>query len=1554
MYQLLSTLTIRQRLYAGFGLIILLTIFLAGLTAYNSNVESQAVDALRDAEEEFFLTQRIESDMLQARRREKDFLLRWRADEYEAAFEEYVQANREHIATALAGIRELRDLQDQDDPVDARHIEELTQIEQYVLTYQVSLEQVFSNIALLDSETGKLEPNLYAAMESLDRIARHTLNDFDLLHEITLGRIVIGDYVLSPTDENAALFRAQIGLASERIQALNLFVTQQRDLDALLQNALTLFDGLAEINREIATETELFRGAIQNAETVIAVIVADELAAAEEAQKKFQDAKNSSRQQNIAGVGVISILLLFTAASVSGSITRPLDALTHIAARFGRGDLTARAETSGRDEISALGGTLNNMAGEIQGLVSGLESRVSERTADLSATVDVGRLATSIYDQETLLPELVEYIHSRFDLYYAQIYLLDEAKRYAVLRAGSGEVGQQLLERGHRLNLGETSIVARTVQGGDPVLVVDTETSAIHKPNPLLPDTRSEVAIPLVAGNEIIGVLDMQASRAGTFNEENLTVFQAMAGQIAAAIRGTQAYAQAQEAIAQAERINRRLTAERWQPYLSQIGEGGRLGYEYDLESPKPLQTPITSYLDATESDGLHIAQPIKLRGLQIGTILVEENTEHHWSDEEIALVTSISERIAQAVEQYRAFDETHRRALEMETVSQVSAEASTTLDVDTLLWNVSNLVKERFDLYHAHIYLLDDTGQTLVLTAGAGAAGLQMVAEKRSIPMARVDSLVATAARTREGVIVNDVTANPNFLPHPMLPDTRSELAVPMVIGSTLIGVLDVQDGKIGRFTDNDVQIQTTLASQIAVAVQNARAFESVREAEAIAREALRKAEDVQFALDQHSIVAITNVRGEILYVNDKFMEISKYSEEELIGQDHRILNSGYHPKEFMRELWTTIANGKVYHNEIRNRAKDGSLYWVDTTIVPFMNEQNKPYQYVAIRTDITERKAQEAQILRRAAEMETVSRVSVEASQSLEADALLWDVTALVKEQFDLYHAHIYLLDDAGQNLVLTAGAGEVGRQMVAEHRTIPYNRLDSLVATAARTREGVIVNDVTANPNFLPHPLLPHTKAELAVPMIVGNTLIGVLDVQADQVDYFTDSDVQVQTTLAAQVAVAVQNARAFEQVQKQSRQLALVSEVSARASTILDPDELITQAAQMTADAFDLYHIHIYTLDETGTKLLFAAGTGRAPCQHIGKGYSLDLNQDKNPVTQAARTFRGVIDNDLDPDLNAEFNPFLPETRSQIAIPMVVGNRLIGVLEAHSTVLNGFDEDDMLIQTTLAAQIASAVQNARLFAETERQAERERETADRLREVDRLKSQFLANMSHELRTPLNSIIGYSEVLIDGVDGDLTDDAMEDVEAIHNSGKHLLSIINEILDLAKIEANEMQLDIRPVSYEDVVNEIIRSSQPLVKDKSVKLEMVKDVDDFPLLSGDVVRLRQITLNLVSNAIKFTEEGSVKVHLGRQDDDMALIRVADTGVGMKPEDLPVIFERFSQVDGSSTRRAGGTGLGLTITKQLIEMHGGEVEVTSEYGKGTIFAFTLPFAKLQE
>jgi signal transduction histidine kinase len=254
--------------------------------------------------------------------------------------------------------------------------------------------------------------------------------------------------------------------------------------------------------------------------------------------------------------------------------------------------------------------------------------------------------------------------------------------------------------------------------------------------------------------------------------------------------------------------------------------------------------------------------------------------------------------------------------------------------------------------------------------------------------------------------------------------------------------------------------------------------------------------------------------------------------------------------------------------------------------------------------------------------------------------------------------------------------------------------------------------------------------------------------------------------------------------------------------------------------------------------------------------------------------------------------------------------------------------------------LAAQIAVAVENAQQYSE-------QVETAVKLRQVDQLKSEFLASMSHELRTPLNSIIGFADVLLEGLDGELNERMEEDVRLIRDSGGHLRELIGEILDMSKIESGKMELRYEEIDVRQMAQDILATAAPLAQEKQIKLQLHID-EAVSLLRADRTRLRQILWNITGNAIKFTEKGSVTLEI-RAKEDHTLFAIRDTGIGIKKENLAIVFEQFRQIDGGLNRAVGGTGLGMPITRSLVELHGGDIWVESVYGEGSTFFFTLPY-----
>ena len=411
---------------------------------------------------------------------------------------------------------------------------------------------------------------------------------------------------------------------------------------------------------------------------------------------------------------------------------------------------------------------------------------------------------------------------------------------------------------------------------------------------------------------------------------------------------------------------------------------------------------------------------------------------------------------------------------------------------------------------------------------------------------------------------------------------------------------------------------------------------------------------------------------------------------------------------------------------------------------------------------------------------------------------------------------------------------------------------------------------------------------------------------------------------------------------ERVVERTKALKTSTKVSRHLSTILDQRELVLEVVKQVRDTFNYYHVHIYVLDEESGDFVIAGGTGKAGKAMLENKHK--VHQGKGLVGLAAEKKHPILVSDVNADPSWLPNALLPETKSEIAVPILMGDRVLGVLDVQHNISGGLNQEDIDLLRSIANQVAVAIQNARYVEEIQR-------TSQRLKEVDRIKSEFLANMSHELRTPLNSVMGYAEVLLMGIDGELNEEQQEDIQSIYDNGKQLLALINDVLDLSKIEAGRMVLVMEDVSIGDMITEVQKNGIGIIHKHQKELEILTDISpDLPTITADTIRIRQVLNNLISNAIKFSNKGKIFIRAYSAEDHLT-IEIEDEGIGINSEDLERIFDRFTQADGSASRRADGTGLGLPITYHLITMHQGSIEAESELGKGSVFTVHLPISQ---
>jgi signal transduction histidine kinase len=457
------------------------------------------------------------------------------------------------------------------------------------------------------------------------------------------------------------------------------------------------------------------------------------------------------------------------------------------------------------------------------------------------------------------------------------------------------------------------------------------------------------------------------------------------------------------------------------------------------------------------------------------------------------------------------------------------------------------------------------------------------------------------------------------------------------------------------------------------------------------------------------------------------------------------------------------------------------------------------------------------------------------------------------------------------------------------------------------------------------------------------------IGAISLQRTEVRPFTDKQIELLTTFADQAVIAIENVRLFDEVQARTRELAhsveglqALGEVTQAVNSTL---ELETVLSTIVAKAVQLSGTEagvIYVFDEREQAFHLRATYGLSEeliaaieNQYVGTSDAIrQATQDRKP--------QQIADVRDEPPSPLREIAMRAGYRARLIAPLIDADKVVGALVVRRRQPGEFPKDTVDLLQTFAAQSVLAIQNARLFSEIE-------DKSRQLAEASERKSQFLASMSHELRTPLNAIIGLTEMMVTNAARFGTEKALEPLRRVNAAGTHLLSLINEILDLSKIEAGKLELNPEPIHLARLIDEVVGTAGQLAEKNHNRL-IVEAQENLGALNADSMRLKQILLNLLSNACKFTKEGEVALRVRKVADgrDWVELAVADTGIGLTAEQQAKLFQDFTQADSLTARRYGGTGLGLAISRKLARMMGGDVTVTSEPGKGSVFTVRLP------
>jgi signal transduction histidine kinase len=590
--------------------------------------------------------------------------------------------------------------------------------------------------------------------------------------------------------------------------------------------------------------------------------------------------------------------------------------------------------------------------------------------------------------------------------------------------------------------------------------------------------------------------------------------------------------------------------------------------------------------------------------------------------------------------------------------------------------------------------------------------------------------------------------------------------------------------------------------------------------------------------------------------------------------------------------------------------------------------------------------------------------TRLLNELRKSLQQQTATADVLKVIsRSTFDLQAVLNTLVESAtrlceAQDGFIYLPSGEVYRAAARYGFTPEYHKFQesnplpidrgSVVGRTAIEGHVVHITDVLADPNYTRHDAqkLGGFRTALGVPLLREGKVVGVIFLSRSKPQPFTDKQIELVQTFADQAVIAIENVRLFEEVQSRTRELSQSVEelsalgaVSQAINSTLDIEAVLTTIVAKAVQLSGTEAGTIYTFDESRQEFRLRATHGMDQAmiaairdRRIGAGETVI---GKAAAERASIQIPDVLKESslvLDVIVRAGY-------RAVLIVPLLRLDQIVGALVVRSKAPGEFPKSTVELLETFADQSVLAIQNARLFREIE-------DKSRQLAEASQHKSQFLANMSHELRTPLNAILGYTELMADGAYGEPSEKMMGVLKRLESNGRHLLGLINDVLDLSKIEAGQLVLELSDYTVQDIAQTVRSTLEPLAADKKLAFK-VELATELPPGRGDGRRLTQVLINLVGNAIKFTDAGEVAIKAEANNGSFH-VSVRDTGPGISAADQAKLFQEFQQADNAITKKKGGTGLGLAISKRIVEMHGGKIWVESQVGQGSTFAFTLP------